>query len=88
MKYILIICVITLLTSCGETYMERQDRLLQEKVIPIGGYQSFFYCKDSVTNLCYAIATSKTSGGYLVNALACVPCDSLKNVVVKTIRQE
>lgn len=43
------------------------------------------YFKDSKTGLCFAAINSTSYSGYYVTSITCVPCDSLKNVELKTI---
>ncbi|MFA5366316.1 MAG: hypothetical protein WC333_00135 [Dehalococcoidia bacterium] len=41
------------------------------------------YFKDEETGLCYAAVNSIQADGLANSSIACVPCDSLKNVKVK-----
>lgn len=40
------------------------------------------YFRDTTTNLCFAVVNSASYAGYSITTITCVPCDSLKNVLL------
>lgn len=44
--------------------------------------KSIRYFKDDRTGLCFAVSISRTYSSYFNHNITCVPCDSLKKIVV------
>lgn len=40
------------------------------------------YIKDSRTGLCFGMLNSTSYSGYETTSITCVPCDSVKNILV------
>lgn len=64
---------IVLYTSCGVGYNPKNSEHLE----------SFSYCKDTVSNLCFATTKSISSDFLWISSITCIPCDSIKKATTK-----
>lgn len=74
-KIVVLIGLIAILSACQMS--------TQTNVKSVG--RNLTYFKDARTGLCFASVNSNSTQGGSYTSIACVPCDSLKNVEVKII---
>jgi len=71
-----------LFTGCNPRMSKGED-LNQTNILEVQKIkQSITYIKDEQTGLCFAVLNNHTDGFRSTFTIACVPCDSLKNVNV------
>ena len=68
-KLITFILISVVVSGCGPSYNEQ--KIVNAKIR---------YFQDPQTNICFAEIESHTAYDYNVISIACVPCDSLKNL--------
>ena len=74
-KIIATIVLGVLMASCN------QQLTSQPKVN--GVKTNITYFKDERTHLCFASINSQTTNLFLVTSIACVPCDSINNLITQ-----
>jgi hypothetical protein len=70
MKYVVLIGVLAILMNCDQSPLDAKSEMI--------------YFKDLRTGLCFAQIESVTHRGYLVKAIANVPCtDNVENLIAE-----
>ena len=72
MKKLIIASCLFLFTGCQSTF--EVERLEMEGKIS--------YFKDTRTGLCFACMSSYSDGANMIISIACVPCDSVQNLLL------
>lgn len=74
-KFLIVFLCGIILTSCNMTSAPSNSDA-QSNVSQIS------YIKDTRTGLCFGMLNSTSYTGYEITSITCVPCDSLKNVLL------
>ncbi len=77
-----ILLVAFLFTSCNPR-MDKGEDVFTTNILEVQKIkQSITYIEDEKTGLCFAVLNNHTDGFRSTFTMACVPCDSLKNVTI------
>lgn len=83
LSYTLYILLVAFLFTGCNLRVDKGEDLFQTNILEVQKIkQSITYIKDEQTGLCFAILNNHTDGFRSTFTMACVPCDSLKNVNV------
>ncbi len=82
-KKIAIVLAVIILSSCAirENKGEDLHKTNEEECDVIKS--KLTYLRDEKTGLCFAVLNNHTNGHRSTFAITCVPCDSLKRLIVK-----
>lgn len=74
-KFCFIALSILFLSSCNYTTKPSTDQASDNT-------ENITYTKDHRVNLCFGMVNSMTNGTYQVTSITCVPCDSVKHLLI------